>query len=134
MFSIEMSFGRINLIQDDIAEIIMNDQVEITLGALRVTEELLDAYLKPPYSVLVNTRHNYFIDFEARRALAKLSQLHALAIVCYQNNSRFAIEAMAKIRRPSQWAIQAFDRREEALSWLSEEQEQVKQVLTESAS
>ena len=117
-----LSFGKIILLQSDIAEVIVNDGVEMNLETIEEYHEFLLNKMKQPFSLLINKLHAYSYTFEAQQQLATLSQIHAMAVVSYRKTTETSTSNLIAVPREIQWRIQMFKKRDTALIWLQNEQ------------
>lgn len=122
MKTYKLSFGEITTLQDDIAEVIINDGVEIDLEMVEEYHELLLNKMKPPFSLLVNKVNSYTYTFEAQQQIATLTQINAMAIVAYNKMTETSTKNLASMPRDTPWKIKIFNERKIALSWLQGEQ------------
>lgn len=118
MFPIDLSFARINILREDIAELVVNEGVELTAVQVRQVEDTLASYLKSPFSLLINKIYNYSYQFDAIIGMGKLPQLQAVAIVCHRQRSYFTVEPIIHLKQSSQWQIRRFFSKADALEWL----------------
>ncbi len=122
----ELSFAKINIIKKDIAEFIINNDIEINIEHVIEAEEFLAIHLVAPYSVLFNKKNTYSFNFNAQVVVGTQEQLNAVAILCYTEASRKSSEALISgIPRIVDWNVKIFSARNEALSWLETKQEDV---------
>lgn len=118
-----LSFGEITVLQEDIAEVIVNDRVEFNLEMVGEYHELLLNVMKHPFSLLINKLNSYTYTFEAQKHLANLTQINAIAIVSYSKMTELTTKSLISIPREVEWKIKIFNNREVALKWLKVKQE-----------
>lgn len=116
-----MPFGRIVPIDDHIAEVIINDSVEMDWEMLNDLHHTLENRFKPPISLLINKIHSYSYTFEAQKLIGTLNNLHKTAVVTYNQRSERATQALNQIPRPVKLNIKTFSNYEDALNWLRSE-------------
>ncbi len=119
----ELPFAKIILLRDDIAEVIVNEGVQMDVGMVEQYHEFLRTHLRAPFSVLVNKINAYTYDFEAQQKLATIEEMTKIAVVIYNDISKRVAENLAVIPRPKTWNMQTFTDRDSALAWLVAEQE-----------
>lgn len=123
MKTYELPFGIINILQDDIAEVIIHDEVELNVEMVDELHEVLLSHLTEPFSLLVNKVNSYTYDFQAQLKLTNLEEVNAVAAVVYSNITKVSTETMIKLKKHEKPYIRTFENREEAFQWLLEIQE-----------
>jgi hypothetical protein len=118
----ELRFGKIILLTDKIAEVIINDGVEMNEAMVDEYHEFLIAHLQAPFSLLVNKINSYTYDFPAQIKLAAIEQINAMAIIAYKRITKCSTEALACVPRKIEWNMRIFPDRDTALQWLVSEQ------------
>ena len=125
MNSHQLAFAQINIIQDDIAEVIVNDGIEMTLEMVEQYHDFLQSHLVSPYSLLINKINQYTYDFDAQMKLATLEEINVMAVVAYNQTTNLTTQALAAMPRNKNWNLSIFPDREQALLWLRTQQENV---------
>jgi len=118
-----LAFGKIIILKDDIAELIVDEGVEMTRKMVDDCHEFLIEHLKLTFSLLVNNINSYAYSFSAQRHFATIPQLQAVAFVAYSPVTARSIEALLYVPRKVDWNVDVFTDRSLALKWLQEEQE-----------
>ena len=121
----ELPFARIIILRDDIAEVIINEGVQMDASMVEQYHAFLLSHLQAPFSLLINKVNAYSYDFDAQKKLATLEEIRAMAVVVYNRVSRIATETLASFPRAVKWNLKIFSNREEALNWLVAQQEEV---------
>ncbi|NQY48761.1 MAG: hypothetical protein HRT50_06610 [Colwellia sp.] len=120
-----LSFTRIILLSDSIAEVIVNEGVEMNLAMVSQFHEFLLAHLQSPFSLLINKVNAYSYDFDAQITIGNLTEIHAMAVVAYNQATQISTTYMLEaIPRPVAWNLRIYTDREVALNWLQLEQAQ----------
>jgi len=122
MNSYELPFAKINILQDDIAEVIVDKDIEFNVLMVDGLHRSLISKLKSPFSILVNRANQYTYDFEAQLKIGDIEQMHAVAVVTYSKTSTLVAKGMEKMPRSTTRIVQFFSVREDALKWLIHEQ------------
>lgn len=125
MKSYQLPFATINIVQTDIAEVIVNEGTEMTLDMVNQYHDFLLAHLQAPFSILVNKLHSYTYDFKAQENLATLTEINAIAVVVYNQMARLTTDNLANFPRSTQWNMRIFYDKEDALEWLNAEQNKI---------
>lgn len=114
----ELDFAKIILIREDIAEVIINNGVEMDLAMVNQFHEFLISHLRAPFSLLVNKLNSYAYTFEAQKQLATIPQIRAMAVVAYRQTTILSTQSLAQVPRETPWNLEIFTDRETALQWL----------------
>ena len=123
MITHKLSFGEITLLQEDIAEVIVNDRVEFNLEMVAEYHEFLINKMKCPFSLLINKLNSYTYTLEAQQHLATLTDINAMAVVSYSNITELTTKSLIQVPREINWKIKIFNEREVALQWLQDQQQ-----------
>jgi len=98
----------------------------MTLAMVEHYHEFLLLHLVSPFSLLINKVNNYTYSFDAQVNLATLNEIHAMAVVAYTRSTKISTEYLkACVPRKTDWNLNIFSDREEALNWLQLEQENI---------
>ncbi len=114
----ELPFGRIQLLQQDIAEVIINDEVEIDFTILSHLHAALLANIEGRFSLLINAANRFSYSFEAQQTLFSLKEINAVAVVAYNITTKYTSQSLVSFRRREKLNIKIFSDRITALSWL----------------
>lgn len=120
-----MSFAKIILLRDDVAEVMINDGVEMNVEMVKQYHDFLLSYLQPPFSLLINKINSYTYDFQAQLQLATIQEINAMAVVSYNRATKITTETLASYPRSEAWNIKIFSDRNEAFDWLLDEQKKL---------
>jgi len=119
------SFGQINIISSCIAEVIINQDVEITLELLEEYDAIMAKKFTGNYAVLVNRINNYRYAYEALLCAGSAQNLRAAAVIEYGTNNEQRIQDLKSIRAMDNLNIKEFSGlelgREKAIAWLDEQ-------------
>ena len=121
----ELSFAKIIVLRDDIAEVIINDAVVMNAAMVEQYHEFLRSILTSPFSLLINKINAYTYDFEAQLELATIGEINAMAVVAYNRITELTTESLASYPRSKKWNLQIFMNRNDALAWLLLEQKKI---------
>ncbi len=119
----ELSFAKIILLRDDIAEVIINDRIEVNLEMVKETHAFLFSHLTPPFSLLINKLNSYSYTFEAQMEMANLPEINVLAVVSYNHFSTVSTQYLQSLTPDNNWDLHIFSERNEALIFLEEAQD-----------
>ena len=117
----QLSFGTIVVLDRHTAEVIVNEGVEMDLGAVHEYHTFLADRLQPPFCLLINKLNGYTYTFEAQLELGNLKGICAMAVLTYNRATRVSTENLAALPRTQPWNIRLFEERDTALAWLKEQ-------------
>lgn len=120
-----LPFAKITLIREDLAEVVINEGVEINMEMLNQYHDFLLNHLRPPFSLLINKINTYSYTFDAQAKLATLKEINAIGVVAYNRVTLMALDSLASFPREVKWNMKAFTNYDDALSWVMAEQEKV---------
>lgn len=125
----ELGFAKIIRLRDDIAEVIVAQNVEMNEATVDLYHAFLIAHLRGPFSLLINKLNAYTYSFDAQMKLATITQIHAMAVVAYNRKSMLSTQSLSNdLPRETKWNLQLFSEREPALAWLIAEQEAIRKA------
>ena len=118
----DLPFAKIILLCDDIAEVIINDGIEMDLAMVNEYHNFLLSHLTAPFSLLINKINSYSYNSEAIRKIASLKEINSMAVVSYKNSTTITTQYLASFPREVEWNLEIFSNRDVALSWLKSRQ------------
>lgn len=121
----ELPFAKIVILEKDLAEVLINEGVEMNAEMVDAYHDFLLTHLQAPFSLLINKINAYTYDFEAQERLATPAQINAMAVVTYNRISAMTTRSLASIPRSRKWNLRIFSDRSAALEWLRSEQDRV---------
>ena len=124
----ELPFAKIIILRDDLAEVMINDGIQMNMAMVEEYHSFLLSHLKSPFSLLINKINSYSYDFDAQEHLATLDEINAMAVVVYNPVSKITTETLASFPRDVKWNLEIFHDRDEALAWLLTQQAEVAHV------
>ena len=114
----ELPYAEIIILHDNIAEVMINEDVKMDLEMAEHYHEFLLSHLRPPFLLLINKINSYTYDFDAQLKLATLKEINAMAVVAYDRITRITTETLASYPRSEKWNLKVFSNRDEAMNWL----------------
>ena len=121
----ELSFCSINILNEYIAEVIFNKNVEISLEMVEEYENFLADKFTEAFGLLINKIHHYHFSFEAKLSINSHVNLKAIAVVNYNEKSKKITKDIAAIRKIDGWNLKSFSGLDlgwqQALDWLEKE-------------
>lgn len=126
----ELPFAKITILHENIAEVIINEDVEMNGEMVDEYHAFLLSHLKVPFSLLVNKVNSYTYDFEAQRKLATLDEINKMAVVVYNRTTKVVTDYLATMPREVDWNLKTFNDYDVALSWLLQDEGNVAQIIS----
>lgn len=117
----QLGFGKIILLDQDIAEVIIDKGVEMDMEMVNEYHQFLITHLRAPFSLLINKINPYSYTFAAQRKLATIPQIRAMAVITYNPVAEETTRSLIRIPRDRDWHIKLFNDRELALQWLRDD-------------
>jgi len=114
-----LSFGEITILKPNLAEVIIDKDIEMDIEMVGEYHRFLLAHLEHPFNLLINKRNQYTYTFEAQQHIGTLSQINLMAVVAYNSITAMSTSCLIAIPRATPWNIQLFKEREPALDWLT---------------
>ena len=121
MKTFDLSFGTVTLLRQDMAEVIIDQGIEMDLDMVDEYHMFVSEFLADPCAILINKMHQYTYTFEAQLAISNLEKIKAIAAVAYSDASRIASEVLMKLPTHKQWNMKIFSDRDQALRWLEQQ-------------
>lgn len=121
----ELPFAKIIILQDDIAEVMINDGVRMDMAMVQQYHDFLLSHLRAPFSLLINKVNAYTYDFEAMENLCTLKEINAISVVAYNRVTKITTETLASYPRGVIWNLKIFSNRDEALDWVLSQQDEI---------
>ena len=125
----ELPFAKIILLREDIAEVLINNGVEMDVKMVDQYHDFLLSHLRTPFSLLINKVNSYTYDFMAQKKLATLKEINVMAVVAYNRVTKISTEVLVSVPRDVEWNLKIFSNRDEALAWLVSEQDESNKAL-----
>ncbi len=124
--SFRLSFATVYLLSEHLAEVVVDEGVDITLTMVDEYHQFLKQNLRAPFQLLINKENSYSYQADAQMKIADLPEISAMAVVSYKPSTELVTQLLIEMPRENQWNIKIFDDRETALDWLT--QEHIKQA------
>jgi len=127
---LSMSFGYVNKLSDNIFEVVVDEDIEVTLEMVDESHEFVDKYVKGDFALLINRINGYSYTYEAKLSVSSYEGLKAIAFVYYDSKSQHAIEDLQNARVMDKWNAKSFSGLElgwqQAHDWLQKEMAVIK--------
>lgn len=121
MSNYKLSFGTINILQDNLAEVIVDEGVVMDEVMTDEYHDFLLSTLKPPFGILINKKHSYSYTFEAQKTIAHLEQVKAMAVVNNTSAAVMSTKTLINVNGNVYLNIKLFEKRIDAFVWLQNE-------------
>lgn len=119
MKSYKLSFATINVLEENLAEVIINEGVIVDLNMVEEYHNFLVNRLKAPFGLFFNKINSYSYNFEAQKTMSILDSVKAVAILNHSLVSVLATEMILKINAVNDHRIiELFVNKDEALNWI----------------
>jgi uncharacterized hydantoinase/oxoprolinase family protein len=113
-----LSFAKIAILNTNIAEIVVDEGVELNGKMTNELHHFLLTNLDHPFSLLINKINSYSYTCDAQMTLGAIAELKSIAVVVYSNISKVITQDMGNIDRPINWHMEIFEKKTSALTWL----------------
>jgi hypothetical protein len=113
------------MLDENIAEIIVNKSVEISIEMVEEYDEFLSTHFSSDFGLLINKINEYNYSFEAKLSIASNENLKVMAVVNYSNESEELTQKIKNLRAIDDWNLKNFSGLDlgwqQAYDWLKEE-------------
>jgi len=120
-----ISFADINIISDSIAEVIIDEGVEVSIEMVEEYDNFLACIFNGNYGVLINKINNYSYSAEAQFIMGSSENIVAIAAVNYTEQGKKSSKAIADRRSIDQLNFRTYSGLnlgwQEAMDWLNQE-------------
>ena len=120
-----ISFADINIISDSIAEIIIDEGIEVSIEMVEEYDNFLACIFNGNYGVLLNKINNYSYSLGAQFIMGSSENIVAIAAVNYTEQGKKSSKEIAGRRTIDQLNFRTFSGLnlgwQEAMSWLKNE-------------
>jgi len=128
----QLSFAKINVLTDSVAEVIVDQGIEISLEMSEEYDNFLSQQFSNNFALLVNKINQYDFSFEAKLSMASHENLAAIAVVTYENDGKKSVEDLAAMRKLDGWNLKVFDGLnlgwQDGYDWLQSQLNEIEQV------
>lgn len=121
----QLSYATVKIIADNLAEVVVNNNIMITLEMVEEFEEFVSATFKQPFALIINKINTYNYSFEAMSCMASNENLVAMAVISYDDLMKDPINRVLELRRMDELNIKIFSGLElgwqQGRNWLLEQ-------------
>jgi len=115
----------VSFLSSDIAEVIVDNNVEVSIEMIEELDDFLSAYEHPHLGILINRIHSYSYTFEAQFCLYSHHKMKAIASVYYSPQCRQSTLDILDLRFMDKLNLKIFSGVElgwqQAQEWLQQE-------------
>ena len=119
---IQFDSFNINIVDEEIAELIVNDGVKVTIETFEELESFFNKQFNATFGLLVNRINNYDMSFAAKSLLGSNENISAIAVVTYNKRSSNKTKEFMAFRKADKLIMKEFSGflhgRSQALDWL----------------
>ena len=116
---LELDFGKIKSIRDDIAEIVINENIELTGKQVDKLHEAMLIQYKGPFSVLLDMTNRYSLSFCALTKFGAIAEIKNIAITVNNKAAETAAGMFHYVPREDKPNLKIFQSKPDALLWLT---------------
>ncbi len=125
MMEYTLSFAKINILTDNVAEVIVKQGIEISLEMAEEYNNFLTEKFPSSFALLINKVNEYTFAFEAQLTMASHLNLAAIAVITYKDEDKESVIKLADLRSLDGWNLKIFNGlnlgRQAGLDWLQSE-------------
>jgi len=115
----ELSFGKISVLQNNIAEVIVDEGVNVDIAMVDEIHNCLLAIFTNSFSLLINKSNSYSTQLDALIQFGTLAAIHKITVFAPNKMAKFSADFAADIPSSAVLNIQVFTNRDDALAWLN---------------
>jgi len=115
---IELSFGRIKVLEDDLAEVIVSEGVDVDIDMVNEIHNAFLSIFNKSFSLLINKSNHYSTQLDALILFGKLTTINKIAVFAPTKMAMLSADFSANIPSSATLNIHVFTDRDDALSWL----------------
>ena len=119
------SFGHVKIISSNIAEIVINHGIEISLEVMEEYETLMNKHFTDHYATLINRINNYSYAYEVLLCIGSIKNLKAVAVINYGIENKQQAKDISAVHHVDNLNIKLFSGlelgRDNAIDWLKGE-------------
>ncbi len=121
MSSYKLSFGTIKILQNNLAEVIVNEGVVMDEIMIDEYHKFLLKTLKAPFGLLINKIYSYSYTFAAQKTIVHLDEIKSMAVLAKTSGAVMSTETLINVNGNINRNIKLFQEKEAALVWLQKE-------------
>ena len=119
MSSHKLSFGTINILKNNLAEVIVDEGVVMDEVMIDEYHDFLLNTLDVPFALLVNKKNSYTYTFTAQKNIVHLNEIKAIAVITKTSGAVMSTETLINVNGNINSNIKLFQERQSGLTWLN---------------
>ena len=119
MCSHKLSFGTINILKNNLAEVIVDEGVVMDEVMIDEYHDFLLNTLDVPFALLVNKKNSYTYTFTAQKNIVHLNEIKAIAVITKTSGAVMSTETLINVNGNINSNIKLFQERQSGLTWLN---------------
>lgn len=120
-----LSFGKINIINGNIAEIVINNRIKMSIEMVEECEDFFSTHFNDSFGLLVNKINDYDYTFEAKLTIGMNANLRAIAVINYHGKGLEQTGRIMQLREKDNLNLKIFSGLElgwqAGVEWLTKE-------------
>ncbi len=121
----QLSFGHISLINEHIAELVIDSGIIVSLEMCEELDAFLMDHFEGNFAIINNRIQDYGLTYEAILHMGSLEHFVAAAVVTYRDESELYFKEMISVRPQDKLNFKVFSGlelgRKNAIDWLTEQ-------------
>ncbi|WP_298555055.1 hypothetical protein [uncultured Algibacter sp.] len=114
----KLSFGIINILQKNLAEVIVDEGVVMDEVLVKEFHDFLKNNLEASIGLLINKKYSYTYTFEAQKSIVHLDEIKFIAVLANTSGAVMSTETLININGNIHRNFELFQERDSALVWL----------------
>ncbi|WDE08847.1 STAS/SEC14 domain-containing protein [Thalassomonas viridans] len=116
----KFSFGKIKLLQSGLAEVIVDEGVDINTEMVDEIHQVFLSIFPGAFSLLINKSNSYSTQLDALIKFGTLKAINKIAVFAPNQMAKLSADFAANIPSSAVLDIQVFTDRDDALAWLND--------------
>jgi hypothetical protein len=121
MSSHKLSFGTINILKNNLAEVIVDEGIVMDEVMIDEYHDFLLNTLDVPFALLVNKKNSYTYTFTAQKNIVHLNEIKAIAVITKTSGAVMSTETLINVNGNINSNIKLFQERQSGLTWLNDQ-------------
>jgi len=103
-----LSFAQFTIHSDNILEMLVNDDTEVTLEMIAESDRFITEYFPNNFVLLINSINNYTYSYEAQLCIGSHENLTGIAFLYYSQSDLDVINQLKAKRKMDNWNSKTF--------------------------
>ncbi|SFD16611.1 hypothetical protein [Algibacter pectinivorans] len=114
----KLSFGTITILQNNLAEVIVDEGIVMDDCSVAEFHKFIVNKLEAPCGLMVNKKYSYTYTFSAQKRIGVLKEIEHVAVVTQTSAGIMSTQTLLNVSGFIEETTRLFQDREEALIWL----------------